>query len=567
MKWKEKIKRVIPGLYAGSAAILFFFFLYLCGCLDNQAIHKQMDTGYYKFEDYELSHIEDKESPLGISDVYVMRISNVLKGGSSLAFYSLHQNVEVSIDGEIVYVLRPKESNLFGKTPGSNWNTILINREDAGKEVKVVLSAVYDSSENIVPEFYVGSKYGIWGMILKDELLPFFLSLAAIVMGIVFTLFTIFNYQNSEVDKSLLMLGMFSLNIGLWKMSDLAAMSLIFPFSIPLANLPFLTLMLVVIPFSLYVKELFSTRDSMVWYLPCGVSLIVTALSLVLQIENKADLRQTLWMTHLTMVLLVLVFLYMTIRELRSVGWNKKLQTLLACACACIIGMAVDIIVYYISNGTSMMVLGMFGFLTYVTVLGVRSVRETKRLMAIGMQAKRYEEMAYHDQLTGIFNRTAYAECTERKDFTPDNCIVVMFDLNNLKKCNDTMGHEKGDRYILCSAKLIEKVFGDIGKCYRMGGDEFCVLLKGVSLEECKRRTQRLKAEVEFCNQSNPDEFPIQIACGYKLYDKEVDYDLGDTLRRADKMMYHEKFVMKQKIAAKAAESEASLADTACTTD
>ena len=209
--------------------------------------------------------------------------------------------------------------------------------------------------------------------------------------------------------------------------------------------------------------------------------------------------------------------------------------------------MAVDIVVYYVSNGTSMMVLGMVGFLTYIIVLGVRSVKETRRLMAIGIQARKYEEMAYHDQLTGILNRTAYAEYIEQKDFSPENSIVVMFDLNNLKKCNDTLGHEKGDRYIRCSAELIEKVFGDIGKCYRMGGDEFCVLLKGVSLEECGKRVQRLKVEVDRCNQSNPKEYPIQIACGYKLYDSEVDYDLGDTLRRADKMMYHEKFAMKQK--------------------
>ena len=121
-----------------------------------------------------------------------------------------------------------------------------------------------------------------------------------------------------------------------------------------------------------------------------------------------------------------------------------------------------------------------------------------------------------------------------------------MFYLNKLKKCNDTLGHEKGDRYIRCSADLIQQVFGDIGKCYRMGGDEFCVLLKGVPQEECAKRVQRLKNRVDESNRENPDEFPIQIACGYKIYDSKLDFDLGDTLRRADKMMYHEKFVMKQ---------------------
>ncbi len=547
MEWKTKIRRIISGCYAGCVVTVFFFFLYLCANIASHAVHNQMNTSFGEFKEYKMVHTEDENTPLGVKDVYTMRISDVSEGGSSLAFYSIHQNVEAYIEEECVFTYRPEETNAFGRTPGSNWNTVLINAADAGKEVQVVLAPVYESSRNIIPEFYVGSKYGIWLYIIKEDLLPLLLSLAAIIMGLVFIFFTVSIYHTAEVDKSLFMLGMFSLNIGLWKITDITSMSLIFPFSIPLANLPFLCLMLVVVPFILYVKELYSTRDSIIWYIPCAASMMISLLELGLQIKGIADLRETLWMTHASMVFLALVFVFMSVRELRTVGWNKKLQTLLGCGCACILGMAVDIVVYYVSNGTSMMVLGMVGFLTYIIVLGVRSVKETRRLMAIGIQARKYEEMAYHDQLTGILNRTAYAEYIEQKDFSPENSIVVMFDLNNLKKCNDTLGHEKGDRYIRCSAELIEKVFGDIGKCYRMGGDEFCVLLKGVSLEECGKRVQRLKVEVDRCNQSNPKEYPIQIACGYKLYDSEVDYDLGDTLRRADKMMYHEKFAMKQK--------------------
>lgn len=173
--------------------------------------------------------------------------------------------------------------------------------------------------------------------------------------------------------------------------------------------------------------------------------------------------------------------------------------------------------------------------------------------MRIGMKAKRYERMAYHDQLTGLYNRTAYAEHTGAKNFVPDHSIAVMFDLNDLKKCNDTQGHEQGDRYIMCGTQFIQQAFGDIGKCYRMGGDEFCVLLEGVSLEICRERVQRLKKFVEEHNKKYPEEFPVQIACGYELYDENEDFDFGDTLRRADKMMYQEKFIMKSRKAEAAA--------------
>lgn len=77
--------------------------------------------------------------------------------------------------------------------------------------------------------------------------------------------------------------------------------------------------------------------------------------------------------------------------------------------------------------------------------------------MEIGSQAKAFEEMAYHDQLTGLFNRTAYAEYTGSSNFKPEGHIIVMFDLNNLKQCNDSLGHDHGDSYIIESARLIKK--------------------------------------------------------------------------------------------------------------
>lgn len=85
------------------------------------------------------------------------------------------------------------------------------------------------------------------------------------------------------------------------------------------------------------------------------------------------------------------------------------------------------------------------------------SLKEAKALMEIGSQAKAFEEMAYHDQLTGLFNRTAYAEYTGSSNFKPEGHIIVMFDLNNLKQCNDSLGHDHGDSYIIESAGLIKK--------------------------------------------------------------------------------------------------------------
>ena len=103
------------------------------------------------------------------------------------------------------------------------------------------------------------------------------------------------------------------------------------------------------------------------------------------------------------------------------------------------------------------------------------------------------------------------------------------------------IGHDKGDNYITTSAAIIKKCFSTIGNCYRMGGDEFCVLIKGASMSACETYAKKLEKEAIDYTKNHPEEFPIKIACGYTSYDASIDYDISDTLRRADKKMYQDK--------------------------
>ncbi|MCI9531586.1 MAG: diguanylate cyclase [Lachnospiraceae bacterium] len=542
----RKRKKAIHILYFTVMVLAVAFFAYLIRYAKDEMLPWKGNTSFQEVTEFRHVTAEDKDAPVGIKDVYTMQLQEIPQESRDFAFYTIHQNVEVYVGDKLLYKLCPKESNLFGKTPGNNWNLVTVYPEDSGKKIRVELYPVYKASCGIVPDFYIGSKYSIWLEILEQDFLAFFLSFLAIFLGIIFIFLTLFIYRSPQSNRSLFMLGMFAINAGIWKLTDMSLLSLVFQGSIALSAAPFLAIMLVMVPFLQYSRELFSTKDSIWWDLAGICSIAVSLLALALQVMGIADLRETLPANHIALAFVILVFLFMSFREWRTVGWNKQLRILQGCVMLCILGLAVDIFFYYTSNGASIMILGMLGLLTYIAVMGVHSIKEAQRLIAKGVEAKRYERMAFYDQLTGLYNRTAYSEHLDKRHFSPEGCIAVMFDLNNLKKCNDTLGHEKGDRYIRCSADLIQQVFGDIGKCYRMGGDEFCVLLKGVPQEECAKRVQRLKNRVDESNRENPDEFPIQIACGYKIYDSKLDFDLGDTLRRADKMMYHEKFVMKQ---------------------
>lgn len=151
--------------------------------------------------------------------------------------------------------------------------------------------------------------------------------------------------------------------------------------------------------------------------------------------------------------------------------------------------------------------------------------------MDAGQELQIYEELATKDMLTKLYNRNAYDEWI-KVNRRPKKAKIVVFDLNNLKQCNDTMGHAAGDAYIQNAAGIILHVFGNCGNCYRIGGDEFCVVIYGNDPSDMEELFRQMKQEQDEFNSKNA--IPqIQIAYGYAEFDPETDRDIEDTRSRA----------------------------------
>jgi diguanylate cyclase (GGDEF)-like protein len=102
--------------------------------------------------------------------------------------------------------------------------------------------------------------------------------------------------------------------------------------------------------------------------------------------------------------------------------------------------------------------------------LGV-SVRENRALL----------EQVRTDSLTGLSNRGRMqvdlkAECARATEEEP--VCLLLFDLNGFKRYNDTLGHPAGDEFLVRLSRALEQAVGEDGTPYRIGGDEFCVLLR-----------------------------------------------------------------------------------------
>lgn len=148
------------------------------------------------------------------------------------------------------------------------------------------------------------------------------------------------------------------------------------------------------------------------------------------------------------------------------------------------------------------------------------------------------------DPLTGVRNRRAYLDeevkldqmIIEKED---PKFAVIILDINDLKKINDTEGHQAGDQYIKDSCKIICTAFSH-SPVFRVGGDEFVVLAQGEDYENIDTLVANLKAHNDEASRSGG----IVIACGMAKY--ENDSFVAEVFERADTKMYENKSALKK---------------------
>lgn len=529
--------------YASWIIILGLFFIVFNYVTVNVS-GGQAKSGYEQLTDYNVQTKLDETAPTGIRKEYSFKLNGIEESYCELVFYCIHQDTKVYLENKCIYSMQTSNSSIVGKSAGYVWNAISFSENDNGKDIRIEITPIYSSSNEITPVIYLGNRYDIAKDIIKDSMWDLLFSVIIIGIGVVYIFFVMLNNRKTNVENNLSMLGFFAIQLGMWKLSELEAVNFLFAGHPVLSQITFVSLMFMGISMVLYIKELYSTSESWLWYAPCVLGLANILITFTMQFAGVADMRQMLPFTHAVIAVSILVTTIMTIYEVYSVGWTKKLKLNIGCLACCFAGAGIDMLLYYISKGDAPSMFSMAGFTVYILILGVDSMQEIKELMKFGIKAKKYEQLAYHDQLTGLYNRTAFEEYTKSTDFNPEGHIIMIMDLNNLKSCNDVLGHDKGDIYIKKAAEQINKYFGEVGNCYRMGGDEFYVLVKNETVDECNDRMELLQKSIAACDTVG-DGFKMGIACGFRLYDRCIDRDISETARRADKAMYQNKFKMK----------------------
>ncbi|MDO4329809.1 MAG: GGDEF domain-containing protein [Lachnospiraceae bacterium] len=210
-------------------------------------------------------------------------------------------------------------------------------------------------------------------------------------------------------------------------------------------------------------------------------------------------------------------------------------------AILCLFAM-ISFVIFYINPTYNYPIVYSIGiFLFYLVLLDMTFstlYKQMKKTASLDI----YKRMAYTDSMVGMENRAAFTETQKKNPLTRGRSYILM-DINNLKMVNDRYGHFEGDRLIQAAANCILDVFGETGRCYRIGGDEFVVILENDTEEVVKKALKHLQERIQEENEQK--EIALSIAAGYATWQKPSD-TAQELFQRADTAMYARKQQMKQ---------------------
>ena len=161
------------------------------------------------------------------------------------------------------------------------------------------------------------------------------------------------------------------------------------------------------------------------------------------------------------------------------------------------------------------------------------------RIYTQSIRSQDYLRMAYIDSLTGIGNRGAFDALKKRitaGELPHDSMAVISVDLNNLKIANDTLGHAAGDYLIRSTANILSDMAESCGHCFRIGGDEFLVILNDLDDTEVRQKIAQAEALTERLNSNS--KAILSLAFGWEFVQQR---NMDAAISAADKKMYRDK--------------------------
>ena len=469
----------------------------------------------------------------------------------SLQFFTENSWVSVYVNDTVIYKVSPEQFLNADTSPGSFWNFVTVPEWAYGKTLSIKLTPVYHETSSFIHKIYQGSLYELLHNFIRERILPVSLSLINLFISLTLLVFGILGRKN-KLMRSMLFLGLFGLLVSIHSLYETDIISFFFANKQLLQQLNYMLYALTPFPFlhhCILENKILPSRKRLLLE---SVPIINFMLVLFMHLTGSLDFYDSSIFTSITVLFTIIVILSYCGQSLIQDKLIKLRPNInLLGIFLFIISLLAELIGYYMNPTNDSSIVTRITLLLYLLFYLYHYGKRAMSLVHIGLHSENLKETAFLDPLTGLGNRTALNNAMEtfEKNLIHIKSIgIIQFDINFLKRVNDTFGHLTGDRLIKNAANAILKGFKEYGKCYRFGGDEFVVILIGNAKEKYSFGIQILERYLEQINTRLPKDEQVSLAYGVAYYDSSIDANLWRVQERADATMYERKRQVKEKL-------------------
>ena len=462
---------------------------------------------------------------------------------NTLIFYSTYQYVKVYIDDTLLLDYGKHDYSSFYVAPAPAWHSVRLPTNWDGKELRIEIIGEYDNVSGFLRTIYMGSKSALIFQVLENALLSLFINIPIMMIGFVLCVVSFFFKDPTSIRK-IRYIGFFALITSIWILLGSEITQIFSGKLLALNKISHVLLEIIPIIIIYYLFSFPIFNKSRFMHLIYKLTIINFFLIELLTWFGIIDYMEAMAMIHIIIILEVVGISGVFIKEKIN---NKKLSLEYKNICCALLMLSIfvmtDIARFYIG-----LTEGQFekytqiGLLCFIIIIGYLAIYEEANEQENRIEKKMLERLAYIDVLTGLQNRTAFEKKMNyfRKSSAQGNLIILVADMNGLKEVNDNYGHEIGDQCIILIAKILLKYFQDKAECYRIGGDEFCVISEVFVEDDFACCVNKFANEV--ARLSRNLETTFSVASGYAL-SEGIDVDEAFTM--ADRNMYINKAKMK----------------------
>ncbi|MEG1971702.1 MAG: diguanylate cyclase [Oscillospiraceae bacterium] len=448
------------------------------------------------------------------------------------------QKVRAYLDGEVLYEYGFDSNKYPGVNIGSAWVIFRIPQGNCGKELRLDFYSNSDDYAIKINSVYLSTKSAILFNILREYGFNFLIVIFLFTSAIIMLILHFFANTGMYKEYSLVYLSLFSFLVGIWILGESKTLQFFTGNQFLICNIAFFAFYLFPLPMTIYIDSCYQRHHPRFANIFFYLFLINFAISGTLGMMEKHDFMDLLLPCQILIVLFIITTICALIYEAVKFKNKEALEILFGFGIVSAFA-ACDFYLFFKKSFLNTSKFAAVGLLIYIIYMLTITLIKIYKINKEGMKSHYYKVLAFVDPLTQGNNRTAFMRDAEKYFRMGKTPKLVIFDLNNLKAINDTLGHNSGDDAIKRAFSCISDIFSLKGIAYRMGGDEFAVILPQCSEIEMDGMIKRLMEKIE--EENSKLEYLLSVAFGYDKYDFEKYENFDEFFSHVDNLMYENK--------------------------